>query len=226
MVDGADVLKAIIESIDVCPSLDHIAETLSATREHIDEIVSALSEHQLLSSWFAPPDPIRVTLTPLAASQLGVALCESGGHRLRWVPRSVTERRTRTRRSAGRIDGPVDKVHSREPDPSTVAEANEAALLRLSKGRSKLDALPWPTVLLTGSDSLWSEVDSGIVGKTRKPVSRPIAKARLDFASAAACSACRGSELRANTLCLRCNRWGRDAALSAHLRAERSLGVG
>jgi len=180
----------------------------------LDLALDQLSDLGLLTCWDDGHGPT-ATLSPLAASRLGLKLRvdHTGQLGLAWVALTAKDRRTRLRprkvRPASDFAANLDRIASDALRPDQIAEAREQAHLRAPRpGRRLSDAqstdLPRPIVILTGSATLWAEHAPGT------------------------CPACLGARLPSSTYCLRCDRWGLDWLLhrlreSDRLAAEAKL---
>jgi hypothetical protein len=193
------VLGAVVDGARAWSGAREIAALLEWPVEYVNEVLSDLSANGLVEPWGAA-----FTLTPLSAEGLKVHIVERG-YRYVWAPLFDHGRPARSKA--------VEASEAMDPSlsPLDVAAAREESDRWLPRGPFDVDRLPRPRVIVTGSETTWSERPARVAGR------RYVVKM-----AAYACSACRNSKMDPCDYCLRCDRWGLDGLVAARRRAAKA----
>lgn len=237
-LSGAAVLRAIVGGARAWSSGSELAHALAATVESVLACLCDLAESGEVEGWDRDgAGSVVWTLTPLSAARLRVDLAETGlSGRLAWVDR---DRARRVRRGPAHPQPPSIEAEAVEwrPGPYDLAERSDeiARYLRSVKTLPEIDRLPRPTVILTGSQTTWTELRP----PPRKSTTRSKARAKAppvkcsacrdapgpggwcDRCGAGVCPCCRSARLKPTEYCLRCSRWGFDGLARSLRRARR-----
>lgn len=155
--------------------------------ESVRAILSRLSDADLidLAEWEGVPI---LSLSPFAATQLGLCVAETAaGYEWAAVPSRTPHRPRPRRREVVELDELPDH---RAMTPDDIAEAREAIGEASGGVFDRLDSLPRPWVLLSGCQPWSGHGDPEHVPKD--------------------CPACLNRPLRSTVYCLYCYRWGLD----------------
>lgn len=185
--DAGSVLDAIASAPRAWATLADIAELATLPPDAIPAILDDLTQSGLVEGW---PAKEAWTLTPLSAERLGLRLGAGPLGVMSWVSSQAREPRRR---------------------PNVVeADRHEHLIQSLPDRRSPFDLnLAFPTLILTGSATVWTEKPGRIAGKKA-----PKKAHRYQ------CQACHGARLAPNAVCLRCQNWGLDHRLRRQQRTE------
>lgn len=209
----AAVLGAIVDAPRAWSTVAELADATECTEYHISETLNDLALNGMASAWSPRPEVEGWTLTPLSAEGLKVSLCEYGmSGRARWRRRDEPARRPKVGRVGPRLDPAL--VIDPGPGPEAAATAADESSRWRPKGPLRVEQLPRPTVILTGSKSTWDEAPGHVANRKRPP------KKTCSQPHKFKCSSCLGARLKPNVYCARCHRWGLDGLVAAHRRAE------
>ena len=190
------ILNALVSAPLAWQTPAQLSTKLSLDIDTISDALAVLDEADWLEPW-EMGDALFVTLTPRAASNLGVRLVLIGrSDAMRWA--SAADLEPEPPRALGRSAGAnamLELVADPDPGPEAAAEAAELAAGIAERSSDSADPalfLARPTILLG-------------LGLTPWPGPRE--------QSEGCCPACRSQPIRESAYCLICDRWGLDHLL-------------
>jgi hypothetical protein len=193
---GMRILQAVARGELAWSEPEALGEAAGLERESALDTMADLHVEGWLDVWESP-EGIRVTLTPRAASQLGVSLVEHGPRlQPRWSGAGAPPRSIAFRRSGLRSGVPGSSPERLDP----LAPPDEAVEHFESVSRHEGPAGARPVLLLGQRLCPWpgpEQVDP-----------------------AAPCPGCGGAKLAPDEYCLRCDEWGGSDVDAAHPAAR------
>jgi len=200
------VLRAIVDGACAWSSAAVIAENSGLV---IDDVTTCLSE--LHGQGWVEPWNEAWTLTPYAADYLGVHLYVFGlAEHMRWTNVTVVEKKRKKRSSANESHCPSKEPIDTSPSAEAIFEASEDLENWRPRSRISVDRLPWPTIILFGCSTVWTE----------KPP-RPPRRSKSSPEAPTKCSACKNLPLAPGMYCARCCRWHLDGLVASRRRSEK-----
>lgn len=217
-----EVLRVLVESPVAWLAPSAIAETLELDAD----LVTDRCDRMVVGGWLdlveVDPEPV-VTLMPDAADRLAVRMERVDGE-IRWV--ATADRPESLQGRHREIPCPLrpDQVLDPYPRADELAEQLEANLAYVAERerlglKTRSEDLPYPTVILTGSETTWWEWGysrRGCQVEVRRRRHRAFeprdhsrtAKPGTFPAPPTSCSCCHLRPLPITHTCLRCSRWG------------------
>jgi hypothetical protein len=203
-INASTVLSAVVRTATVSPSVAAVAAELGRNAVELAGPIDQLERDGWITRWDNCPDGPAISLTPLGAARLKLAL---SGDSQRWVSHDAKPTLAKLRcgrrivaesdlTPAGESDSEhfarIDqRVDARQFEPVDDLIGQEAVERELRQGTFRgdrgADRLPFPTRLI-GSTIPWDGPEITLVRRV--------------------CRTCGGQPLKGNVYCLKCDNWG------------------